>query len=154
MLHMRATPFVYAFVLVGAGIAFGVGYGVQDFLSAFGPATTVMSLKVKSSYVRRLYQRLDPDTWEYIKPETQEAEAAKKAQNAFDSIIANPSHPFKAELQRIENLMVVGAALGSCALVLGVLLGLRLLPRACHCFRSLKTFWGCLYSGCCPNRNS
>lgn len=102
-----------ALALLGAGIAYGVGYAIQDGLS-LTPIVTTAPVVNPGPIVRFLYRRCVRTAWSPIEPA-----AFKTAQEAFTTIATDRDY---AQWNRIVSLKHIGSTLGSAGLVAALLL--------------------------------
>src|SRR4051812_44411544 len=89
------------------GIGYGIGYAVQDGLSLTRLVTTTM-VHDPRPFVQWLYERFSREPWRQIDRD--------EARRAVDTVMKEDGH-FAEELKRIENLIIVGTALGPTGLV-------------------------------------
>lgn len=101
--------------LLAAGVAYGVGYAVQEILSLFPCLTTAPVLK-PNRLVRWLYRRFTLTNWSCI-----DRSAWPKKMQTFEENA--PSRTF-AQFQRIIGLKHIGSTLGANWLVSGCVLGI------------------------------
>ncbi len=114
--------FPVPYYLIAAGIAYTVGYALQDFSCLIGFVTTArLHLKPPSCFVQCLYSRfLREEPWKNTK--------GLDLDRAADWIKEKPHQ--RAEYERIITLMQVGTTMGPCSLVSGVLVLLKLFSTA------------------------
>jgi hypothetical protein len=99
--------------LLAAGIAYGIGYAIQDGLS-LSPFVTTAHVDSPGPIVRWLYHRFVRCKWKSIEPDS-----FKEAQEKFTEIVNEHDY---AQWNRIVSLKHIGSTLGSSWLVAGVLL--------------------------------
>jgi hypothetical protein len=104
-------------IFLFAGVAYAVGYALQDGLSITRLLTTSI-VEQPPKFVGWLYGRFERIPW----VELQEGQATKAREVIMSS---DTSGHFLSELQRIETLLVISTALGSSAFVSGILLAIK-----------------------------
>ena len=102
--------------LLGAGIAYVVGYAIQDGLS-FTPIITIRPVIHPNRIVRELYKRLTGTPWNDLPPYDPELVTIRVAEKASERAIT--------ELRRIISLKHIGTTMGSCWFVSGLVLTAR-----------------------------
>jgi hypothetical protein len=110
-------PFPVPYYLIAAGIAYTVGYALQDFSCLIGFVTTArLHTKQPNCFVQCLYSRfLRGEPWENTK--------GLDLDRAADWIKEKPHQ--RAEYERIITLMQVGTTMGPCSFVSEVLVLLK-----------------------------
>lgn len=99
--------------LLAIGIAYGVGYAIQDGLSLTAIVTTAPVVN-PGRMVRFLYRRFVRAAWSEI-----DLTAFNAAKEAFATIASDRDY---AQWNRIVSLKHIGSTLGSCGLVAALLL--------------------------------
>jgi len=111
-----SNPSLYA-VLFGVGVAYGIGYVIQDGISLIG-LTTTGTVKRPGSLIRVLYRRLTGSEWKKIETD-EEMKELGKAKKAFNDI-ANDNN--RAQWHRTVVIKQIGTTLGSSWLLISILL--------------------------------
>ena len=124
----KCSTFIYLYI---AGIAYAIGYCIQDISTLFNFVTTTYYFKVPS-YLQRLYKRFTRQPWKDV---------PKFGMNEVIQINEKAHEDNKYELQRIISLMQVGTTMGPCAILSGLLLYCKL-P-----FIFLESSYGCSLTG-------
>lgn len=114
-----------AMALLAAGIAYGIGYAIQDGLS-LTPIISTAPVVSPGPIVRSLYRRFMGDDWTSIKPNE-----FSEAQEAFTTIASDRDY---AQWNRIVSLKHIGSTLGSSGLVAAVLLVVAAARSRGECF--------------------
>jgi hypothetical protein len=110
--------------VIYAGFAYGLGWATMDLMSLTPLARTTM-IPSPGRYLQCVMARLEHKEW---KPLNVERETAEKNS---DWVLSNGPDEFRETLRRLRELMVVGAGLGSSALVCSALLALIGLREWC-----------------------
>lgn len=102
-----------AYTLLGASIAYVVGYAIQDGLS-LTPLVTTANIREPGSCVRWLYERWTHQEWCPVGDVDIDA--------ATDRVLQDPAEQELGEFQRIVTLRFIGTAVGPCAVLSGAIL--------------------------------
>lgn len=102
--------------LFGAGLAYVLGYAIQEGLSLTGLVTSAYVTQ-PGSLVRWLYKKFTNDEW--INP------SSLKVSEAEVTVTAYAPPETLIELRRLVSLRQIGTTMGSCALASSVVLAIR-----------------------------
>jgi hypothetical protein len=111
-LNGLATPY-WLFL---AGLAYVLGYALQDGFSAFTPFTTTAFVSKPNRYIRWLYGRFEQRAWEDINTDK------IQPSEAWAQVTMGKCEELKSELNRVSNLLIIASTMGSGILVASIFL--------------------------------
>jgi hypothetical protein len=123
-----------ALVLLCVGVAYAIGYTIQDGLSLTGIVTT-QNIKEPGLIVKWLYKRFTNEEWKPV--------GGIDVDKATDFVTEDKAEQELGEFQRIVTLRFIGTVVGPCAVISGILVVIKwLFERRATCDKEAAfDFW-------------